>query len=395
MKVSRLLATLFVAAVAAAFSLEAGAQEKIKIGVPVDFTGASAPLGARIKQAVELFQDDNGTKIGGRDVEVIFRDITNGNAAVAKQVTEELILRDHVSLIVGLITTPEVAAIASLVTQAKVPTIPLIASTPILMGLSPFIVRACNNMVSTVLPAAEWAYKNGKRRAYIAVMDFSPGYEVQETFKKRFTELGGQVVGEDRVPTSTVDFSPVVERIIRSDADVVQVFILSGSPSVAFIRALSAQGAFKQDKTFIGLVETDDSDLPAFDDSVIGVVSSFPYAPTLDNPENRKFKASYLKKFGTLVGLGYAHASAYDGMRVAYRMIESQQGKPFDGAAAVEAVKGYTWNGPRGPITIDPATRDVIENLYIRRVEKVDGRLQNVVIDTFPHMMPGVKKAGQ
>jgi len=369
-------------------AFKAEAQDKIKIGIPTDFTGASAVVGQRTREGVELFLSDHGTHVGDREVEVVFRDILNGNASAARPVVEEMIVRDKVSMIVGFVTTPEVTAAAALLTQSKTPALPVIASTPSILSLSPYLVRAANNMRATVWPSAEWAYKNGKRRGYTAVMDFKPGYEVEDEFKHTFSGLGGEIIGSDRIPLSTVDFSPYVERIARSNADIVQMFILNGSPSVAFMRALAAQGVLGKDKTFIGIAETDDSDLSNFDDSIIGVYSSFNYAQSLDNDENRKFKDSYAKKFGSLDDLGYIQASAYDSMRVAYHMIESQKGKDFDGTAAVEAAKGYSWNGMRGPITIDPVSGDVIENMYIRRVERHDGKLKNAIIDTYPQVKP-------
>jgi branched-chain amino acid transport system substrate-binding protein len=375
-------------ACAASTIFRAEAQDRIKIGVPTDFTGASAIVGQRTREGVELFLSEHGTHVGGRDVEVEYRDIRNGSATAARQVVEEMIIRDKISMIVGFVTTPEVTATAALLTQFKTPAILVTASTPSLLSLSPYLVRAGNNTRATVRPAAEWAYKTGKRRGYTAVMDFKPGYEVEDEFKKTFSGLGGEIVGSDRIPLSTVDFSPYVERIARSNADIVQLFILNGSPSVAFVRALAAGGALGKDKTFIGLAETDDGDLSNFDDSVIGFYSSLYYAQSIDNDENRKFKDAYAKKFGSLDGLGYVQAAAYDSMRVAYHMIEAQQGKEFDGTAAIKVAKGYSWNGPRGPITIDPASRDVIENMYIRRVERDADKLKNVIVDTYPQVEP-------
>jgi branched-chain amino acid transport system substrate-binding protein len=366
----------------------AWAQEKIKIGMIADFTGPFAVVGQRLKAGMELYMSEHGLKVGGREVEVIYRDVGNGNPAVAKQLAEELVVRDRVSLIGGLSITPEAGAVATVATEAKVPTVLMIAATPALMKASPYFVRVANNMIATVRPSAEWAYKAGKRKAYIVVSDFAPGHEVQATFKKRFTELGGQIVAEDRVPLSTVDYAPIAERIVRADVDVVQMFVPTGTPSITFMRGLSSQGVFKKGAVVIGVGETDEADLPQYDDSVIGVYTSFYFAPDLPYAENKNFRERFFAKYGKDAIPAAFNYAAYDGMHILYKMIESQQGKAFDGTAAVEAIKGYKWNGPRGPMQIDRESRDIIENIYIRRVEKVAGKLQNVVVDTYEQVKP-------
>jgi branched-chain amino acid transport system substrate-binding protein len=242
-------------------------------------------------------------------------------------------------------------------------------------------------MISTVLPGADWAYNEGKRRAYVVVADFAPGYEVQATFKRKFTELGGQVIAEDRVPLSTVDYAPIAERIALSNVDVVQMFVPTGTPSITFVRALAAQGVFAKGLAAIGVGETDDADLPSFDDSVLGVHTSFYYASTLDNPENKAFGEKLAAKFKDATLAPYP-VTGYDSMHLMYKMIESQQGKKFDGDAAIKSILGYKWNSPRGPVSIDPASRDIVENYYIRRVEKINGELRNVVVKTYEQQPP-------
>ena len=380
-------AALLAACLLPASSLVAVSQEKLRIGMISDFTGPFANVGTRLRYGMETYMAEHGTKVGGREIEVLYRDVGNGSPAVAKQLAEELIVRDKVSMLAGFSVTPEVSAVASVVTEGKIPTVLMVPSTPALMKMSPYFVRVANNMISTVLSGADWAFKNGKRRAYIVVADFAPGHQVQDTFKARFTELGGTIVAEDRVPLSTVDYAPFAERIVRANVDVVQMFIPTGTPSISFVRGLSAQGVFSKGLTVIGVGETDDADLPSFDDSVIGVYTSFYYLPALDNPENKKFKEQLTAKFKDVTPAPFM-VSGYDSTHVLYKMIESQAGKPFDGTAAVQAIGGYKWNSPRGPVSIDPASRDIIENYYIRRVEKVDGRLQNVLIDTYQQQMP-------
>jgi branched-chain amino acid transport system substrate-binding protein len=385
----RLLLTMAIAGcVLPAISAGASAQEKLKIGIISDFTGPFANVGIRLRYGIETYLAEHGPKVGGREVELIYRDVGNGSPAAAKQIAEELVVRDKVSMMGGFSVTPEVSAAASVITEGKIPSIIMVPSTPALVKMSPYFVRTGNNMISTVMAGADWAYNvAGKRKAYIIVADFAPGYEVQNTFKKRFTELGGTVVAEDRAPLSTVDYAPFAERIVRADVDVVQMFVPTGTPSISFVRGLAAQGVFAKGLALIGVGETDDADLPSFDDSVIGVHTSFYYASTLDNPENKAFSQKLAAKFKEATLAPYP-VTGYDSMGVFYKMIESQQGKQFDGDSAIKSILGYKWNSPRGPVMIDPASRDIVENYYIRRVEKVNGELRNVVVKTYEQQPP-------
>lgn len=363
----------------------AASQEKIKIGIMADFTGPFAAVGTMLRQGADLYVSDRGAKIGGREVEVIYRDV---NPSTSKQIAEELVVREKVSILGGFALTPEAAAVASISVQAKIPTVLMVPSTPTLMKMSPYFIRSSNNMPATVTPGAEWSIKQGKKKAYIAVSDYAPGYEVQAAFKKRFEELGGKVIGEDRIPLNTVDYASFAERIAQSDADVVQVFIPPGAPSVSFTRGLVAQGVIKKGVTVMGIGETDEYFLPLYDDSVLNYHSSFHYSEMLATPQNEDFKKKLAAKYEGKAAADPFVVQGYDGMHLMYRLIETQAGKAFDGAAAVEAIKGYKWTSPRGPMMIDPATRDVVENMYIRRVERVNGKLANVVIDTFEMVKP-------
>ena len=385
----RKMSVRLAAAAALALSVWTGtsafAQEKIKIGIMADFTGPFAAVGNMLRQGADLYIAQNGEKIGGREVEVIYRDV---NPATAKQVAEELVIRDKVSLLGGFALTPEAAAVASISKQAKIPTVLMVPSTPTLMTMSPYFVRACNNMPQTVMPGAEWAIKQGKKKAYIAVSDYAPGYEVQAAFKKKFEELGGKVIAEDRLPLNTVDYAAFAERIARSDADVVQVFIPPGTPSMSFTRGLVAQGVMKKGVLVMGIGETDEYFLPMYDDSVLDYHSSFNYSATLDNAANKKFLAGLETKYEGKAQPDPFVVHGYDGMHLMYQMIETQAGKTFDGAAAVEAIKGFKWDSPRGPVSIDPESRDIVQNMYIRNVQKVNGKLANVILDTFKDVKP-------
>lgn len=361
----------------------AQAQEKIRIGIIGPFTGPFATTGVQYRQGVETFLSVNGNRIGGREVEVIYRDVGGTNPAVAKRLAEELVVRDKVSLLGGFYLSPEATAVAPVVTETKVPAVLFTAASPAIMKLSPFFIRAGDNILQAAIPPADWAIKRGAKRAYIAVSDYAPGHDVQGGFKARFTSLGGTIAGEDRMPLNTVDYAPFAERIANSKADFINVFVPAGAPAVSFMKALAAQGVVGAKVSIMGQAETDDNELRLFDDSVIGVYSSLYYALDAPYEANRRFKDALAKKHGASATPTYSMAGAYDGMHILYRMIESQKGKAFDGAAAVKAVEGMSWESPRGPVRIEPGTREMTQNIYIRSVEKVGGKLANRIVETF------------
>jgi branched-chain amino acid transport system substrate-binding protein len=381
MRVGTLRSLVLACALSIAGMQSAAAQDKVKIGIIGPFSGPFAATGIQFRQGIETYVATHGTRAGDREIELIYRDVGGANPAVAKRLAEELIVRDKVSFLGGFYLSPEGAAVAPVATETKTPTVLFVAASPPLVKMSPYLVRVGGNILQQAVPPADWAIKKGLKRAYIAVADYAPGHDVQGGFKARFTALGGQIVGEDRIPLNTIDFAPFVERIANAKPELVDIFIPGGAPAVSFMKAMGAQGLLGK-MTLIGQAEADDPDLHLFDDSLIGFYSSLYYAAAVPTETNRKFKAALTEKFGKGAAAAFATVDAYDGMHVIYRMIEAQKGKPLDGTAAIEAIKGYAWESPRGPLKLDPETRDVIQNVYIRRVEKVDGRLQNVIVDT-------------
>jgi branched-chain amino acid transport system substrate-binding protein len=358
------------------------ADEKIQIGIVAELSGSFATAGEQFREGIEAFMALHGTRAGDREVEVVYRDITGADPAVAKRLATELIVRDKVAMLGGFYLSSDALAIAPVLTETKTPGVVFNAAAAGIPEKSPYIVRVAPPIWREATATAQWAYKSGKRKAYIAVADFAPGFEVQANFKTEFTFLGGAIVGEDRIPLSTVDFAPIAQRIADSQADVVQIFMPSGAPAIGFIKALAVQGLITK-VPVIGFPV--DNDLPKFDDSAIGYYAVGNYAPSLDNDANRAFKKAVAEKFGTNgQPPNFLMMGAYDGMQAMYHMIESQKGKPFDGTAAVESVRGYSWQSPRGLVTIEAATRDVATTEYIQRIEKVNGKLATVIVDSFP-----------
>ena len=359
----------------------AQAQEKIRIGVIGPFSGPFATAGTQFRMGIEAFTALHGTKAGNREVELIYRDIAGTNPAVAKRLAEELIVNNKVHLLTGFYLSSEATAVAPVVNETKTPTVLFVASSPAVITQSQYFVRMGGNIWQYALPQAEWGYRKGLRKAYIAVADYAPGHDVQVAFRTRFTDLGGAIVGEDRIPLTTVDFAAYAERIARASPDLVVVFIPAGTPAVNFIKALSGQGVLDK-ATVIGQAETDDPELRLFDKSVTGVYSALYYAVAVPGEENRRFKEQLIKRYGAGAIPNFTAVDAYDGMRVLYRMIEAQKGTAFSPEAAMAAVRGYAWSSPRGPVRFEGDSRDVTQNIYIRRVTEVGGRLENAIVDT-------------
>lgn len=371
---------------AAAIGLTAAAawaQETIKVGIINHDTGPFAVPGREFRAGIDVWLAQHKAEVGGRKVEVIFRDTGGPNPASARRLAEELIVRDKVSILGGFYLTSDASAVASVLNQTNTPAVVFVASSPSILPQSPMFVRAGQNTGQSSATAAKYALQQGKRKAVIAVADYAPGHDAQRFFKEAFVAGGGSIIEEIRVPLNTVDFAPFAERIKNAKPEVVDIFVPPGAPAVSFSKALAAQGVMKN-AMVIGMGEAEDVDLHLFDDSIVGFYQSLYYAEALPNLENKAFTEALRAKFGADRQPTFTAISAYDGMALIYRMIESQKGKPFDGKSAVQAVLGYEWKSPRGAVSIDPATREPIQDIYIRRVDKVDGALKNVVVETFP-----------
>ncbi|MDF2115953.1 ABC transporter substrate-binding protein [Roseiarcaceae bacterium H3SJ34-1] len=366
----------------------AQAQEKVKIGIVGHFSGPFTASGKQFREGIEAFTSLNGTKFGGREIELVYRDVGGANPAAARQAIQELIVREKVAMLGGFYLTPDALSAIPIVNETKTPMVVFNAGGRGILSQSDYVVRVGGTLYQTSSSAAEWAYKNGARRAYIAVSDYTPGHDSQEAFRERFKSLGGEVVGEDRMALNTVDYAPFVERLAGAKPDVVFAFLPNGAPAGSYLRGMTARNLMKDGMKFIGLGVPDDPDIPALGDLALGLYSSLYYTSTVDNPENKAFVAEIRKKLGADALTVFTQAQAFDGMTLIRKMLEAQAGKPLDGAASINAVKGFSWKGPQGPMTIDPATRQAIQNVYIRRAERVDNRVVNVVVDTFTGVRP-------
>ncbi len=364
-----------------AWAPSAWSQDTIKIGIVGPFTGPFATTGEGFKQGIMAFTALNGSTVGNNKVEVLLRD-TVGDPAAAKRLTEELVVKDHVAILGGYMLTPEALAAVSVANESKTPVLLFSAAAPALMKLSPYFIRMGENSVTPARLTAEWAHANGKTRGYTAVADYAPGHVVEGAFAERFKELGGTMVGSDRIPLNTVDFAPFAERVARANPDILDIFIPTGAPAVGYIKALADRGLMNK-VAVVGLGEAEDKDLHLYDDSVINFNQVLYYTSGLDNAENVNLKKKIAELFGPDVLPSIYTVGAYDGMRVAYKMLDSITGGELDGDAAIRSVLGYSFKSPRGPVTIDAATREDVQNSYLIRVEKQNGKLTNTIVKTF------------
>ena len=382
-----------VLASAALFAIPLSTQaQTIKVGIIAPMTGGSADWGVQFQNCIQLFQSQNGDSVSGRKVEVIYRDTGGANPSLAKKHAEELIVNDKVIVLGGFFFSPNAFAVSPVLTQAKIPGVLFVAATPNITQTSPYWVRTGYTSWQSAVPMAQWAYKQGIRRVYIAVQDFAPGHSVQEGFKTAFTRLGGTILGEDRMAMNTTDFAPFVQRIADAKPEAVYMFVSPGPSSIAFLKSIEAAKLKERGIKILGVAETDDQELESVGPVAKGVYSSLHYAVSLPSEMNQSFVKAVVSRFPKD---GPPHAGcvgAYDGMRVIYKMIET--GKGTIDEKSVEAVKGFTWQSPRGPVSIDPDTRDIVQNVYIRVVEEGrDGKLYNKVIETTPAVKDPWKEA--
>lgn len=375
---------LALAALAFGVAATAPAQaQTVKIGLINTYSGPMASNGDQIQKSIDLFQKLNASKLPpGVKVEIIKRDDTGINPETAKRLAQELIVREKVNLITGVVWTPNAAAIAPLTKEAKVPFVIMNAGTAMLTTLSPYIVRTSFTLWQSSYPMGTWAAKKFKT-AYIAVSDFGPGHDAQEAFTKSFKAGGGLIVGNVRMPPPTTDFAPFLQRVKDAKPDALFVFVPAGKSATALMKGFGDLGMAQAGIKLIGPGDiTTDEELPNMGDVPIGVTTMFHYSAAGDRPANKTFVAEWQKAYGPKSWPNFISVGAWDAMQAIYDAIAAQKGKmtPDRTMALLKSWKNP--NSPRGPVAIDPETRDIIQNEYIREVRKVNGVLANVELET-------------
>jgi branched-chain amino acid transport system substrate-binding protein len=374
-------AAAFLAAALLAPAAPALAQNAVKIGLLAPMTGPFASTGKQFVPGARLYMQLNGDVVAGRKIELIVKDDA-GNADITKRLVQELVVNDKVAFLAGFGLTPGALATAPVATEAKVPEVVMMAATSILTERSPYIVRASISMPQTMVPLADWASANGIRRVMTLVSDYGPGIDVEIIFKQRFEAIGGKVVSSLRMPLVNPDSAPYLQRVAETKPDALLVFIPAGI-GTAFMRQFVERGL---DKSGIRIIAdgalTEDDVINQIGDAALGIITSQHYSAAHDSPENKRFVAEFKKANGGMRP-NLAAMQAYDGMHVIYEALKKTDGAT-DGARLLEAMKGLSFASPRGPVTVDPETREMIQNIYIRKVERVDGELYNVEFTTIP-----------
>jgi len=374
---------LVCALAASSFALAAAPAQaqSVKIGIVGPFSGPFAHYGALFKAAAEAYVAGQGGKLGGREVELIYRDTGGPNPAQTKSLVQELIVKDKVDYLGGFVFTPNALSVAPLIQQSQTPTVIFNAATSSITEKSDYFVRTGYTLWQVTVPLARWAAKQNIARVVTAVTDYGPGLDAEAAFKSEFARQGGTVVESIRMPIATTDFGPFVQRIKASGAQAVYTFLPGGPPNLGFIKAYNENGLAKSGVRFLGTAETDEFDLQKFGDSAVGLTTAFHYSGAHDSAANKAFVAA-LKKQDPGAAANYASVGAWDGMYVIQKMIEATGGRK-DGPKAIATARTLQWESPRGPVRIDGKTRHITQDVYLRQVEKVGGVLVNKEVESF------------
>jgi branched-chain amino acid transport system substrate-binding protein len=367
------------------------AQEVVKIGLILPMTGQQASTGRQIAAAAKLYMELNGNIVAGKKIELVIKD----DATVpetTKRVTQELIVNEKVKFIAGFGITPSALAVAPLATQAKVPEIVMAAGTSIITEKSPYIARTSFTLGQSSVITADWAAKAGIKKVVTFVSDYGPGHDAEASFKERFTQAGGQVVAALRVPLATPDFAPFLQRARDAAPDAIFIFVPSGQ-GAALVRQFAERGLDKAGIKIIGPGDVmDDDQLNGMGDVVLGTITAHMYSAAHPSEKNKAFVAAFQK--ANNFRPNFMAVGGYDGMHLIYEALKKTNGDT-DGDKLIAAMKGMSWESPRGPISIDPDTRDIVQNIYIRKVERVNGELYNVEFTTFEAVKDPVKAAAK
>jgi branched-chain amino acid transport system substrate-binding protein len=357
-------------------------QETVRIGVIVPMTGPFASTGRQVDGAIKLWMQQNGSTVAGKRIEVVLKDDT-GSPDTTRRIAQELI-NDKVGVLAGFGLTPLALATAPLATQAKVPMIVTCAATSSIVEKSPMIVRSGFTLPQITVPMADWASNNGIRKVITLVTDYGPGIDAENAFKGRFTQAGGQVPESLRVPLRNPDFAPFLQKVKDHGPDAVFVFVPSGVGAV-FMKQFVERGFDKGGVRLIATGDvTDDDLLNEMGDAALGVITSMHYSAAHPSAANKAYVEGF-KKLNNNMRPNFHSVGTYDGMRLIYKALEATKGSA-DGEALVNAMKGMQFESPRGPVTIDPASRDPIQNVYLRKVERQNGELWNVEFATIANV---------
>jgi branched-chain amino acid transport system substrate-binding protein len=367
------------------WSAGALAQETVKIGVILPYSGPFADAGGQLDAGIKLYMQQHGDEVAGKKIEILRKDTGGPAPDVAKRLAQELVVRDQVDILAGFALTPEALGAADVATQAKKLMVVMNAATSVITEKSPYIVRTSLTIPQVNYAFGKWAAEQGVKHAYTLVADYGPGHDAESSFAKGFTEAGGTIVGADRTPVANPDFSAFVQRVKDANPEAVYIFVPGGAQPAAIGKALAERGLTPPaTKVFAQGELTHVEALESMGDTAEGIVTTFHYTLERDDPMNKEFVAAYQAanngRNPDLFSIG-----GYDGMHLIYEALKKTNGDA-SGDALIEAAKGMSWQSPRGPMSIDPETRDVVQTVYIREVKRVGDKLQNVIIAEIPNV---------
>jgi branched-chain amino acid transport system substrate-binding protein len=365
------------------------AQETVKIGVILPFSGQFADTGVQLDNGIKLYMQQHGNTVAGKKIEVIRKDVGGIAPEVAKRLAQELIVRDGADILAGFALTPNALAAAEVSAQAKKFMVVMNAATSSITTKSPYLARTSVTVPQLDETFGSWAAKSGIKTVYTMVSDYGPGLDAETAFQRAFQEGGGKIVGSVRMPVANADFSAFVQRAKDANPEAIFIFVPGGTQPAAIGKALASRGITPQNTKILGGGEiTFEDALKSMGDDAIGIITAFHYDYNHASPLNKEFVTAYNKAFGRnpdIYSIG-----GYDGMHLIYAALEKTGGKA-DGQDLIDAAKGMMWESPRGPLSVDPETRDIVQTVYIRRVEKVDGRLVNVEFDKVENVRDPLK----
>ena len=378
---------VMLAAAGASLPLPLAAQT-VKVGLINSYTGFVAQPADQGQKGFDLYVKLHEKDLPpGVKIEVLRRDDTS-NPEVGKRLAQELITRDHVQLLTGVVLSPVAAAVAPMTAEAKVPLLLDIASAGVTIPrISPYVARISFTLWQESYPIGKWAAEQGWKTGYTAVSDFIPGHDAEAAFTKAFTDGGGKMIGSVRFPPSNPDFSPFVQRIKDAKPDVVFIFVPAGTQATAMIKAMQDLGLREAGINVVAPQDLlPDEELPRMGDTPLGLITSGTYSADAKRPANEAFVAAWKREYGDKSVPDFFSVDAWDGMAAIYGLVKETKGSFTADQAMAFLSHWKDPDSPRGPIMIEPETRDIVQNIYLRRVEKVDGKLANVEFDTIPQV---------
>jgi branched-chain amino acid transport system substrate-binding protein len=383
----RILASGLLCGLAAALSASATSAQTIKVGLINSYSGFLAQAGDQMQKGFDLYVKEHEKDLpAGLKIELIRRD-DGAVPDTGKRIAQELIAREQVQLLLGIVGSPIAAAVAPLTAQAKIPLVITNAAGASIPRISPYVVRVSFTLWQQAYPLGQWAAKQNWQTAYTAVSDFIPGHDAEGAFTKGWNDAGLKILGSVRFPTSNPDFSPIVQRIKDTKPDVAFIWVPAQEQATAVLKAVRDFGVRQTGTNVVSTQELlPDEQLPLIGDAALGLVTSGIYSTDADRPANKAFLAAWEREYGGKAIPNVMSVDAWDGMMAVFDLIKATNGK-FNGDEAMKFLSNWnTANSPRGPIAIDPTTRDIVQNIYMRRTEMKNGKLANVEFDTIPNV---------